>query len=57
MTGGRDYIALVRFSDKDDVTLVDVGQRCDALTPEALAWAIRTGRVRHEPAPVKKGAR
>lgn len=46
---GREYIALTRFSDKDNRTIVAVGQTCDALSSDALAWAIDRGFVRAVP--------
>ena len=42
---GAEFVATVRLSDKDNITVVDVGGTCEGLASDALAWAIATGRA------------
>jgi hypothetical protein len=48
---GRDYVALVRLSNKDDEALADVGERCDRVPPSSLPWLLETGRIEFFAAP------
>ncbi len=40
---GAEYAATTRLSTRDDETLAAIGETCERLTPEALAWAIERG--------------
>lgn len=48
---GRDYVALVRLSTVDNVTLADVGERCDRVAASSLPWLLETNRIEFFAAP------
>lgn len=35
---GRDYVATVRLSTRDNDTLADPGERCDRVPVDSLPW-------------------
>lgn len=53
---GRDYVALVRLSDKADRTLADVGERCDRVPPASLPGLLESGRIEFFAAPAAMSA-
>ena len=40
---GAAYVATTRLSTRDDETLAAIGDSCERLSAEALAWAIERG--------------
>lgn len=42
---GADYVATTRLSTKKNVTLADVGERCDRVPAESLPWLIEQGLI------------
>jgi len=42
---GKDYRALRRLSDHDDVTLAEVGETCERVPAESLAPLLASGHI------------
>jgi hypothetical protein len=47
---GKNYVALRRLSNRDDVTLAAVGETCERVPITSLPGLLKSGRI--EPAPV-----
>lgn len=42
---GKDYRALRRLSDKDNVTLAEVGETCERVPVSSLAGLLASGKI------------
>lgn len=42
---GTDFRARVRLSNKDDVTLADVGETCARVPATSLGWLLERGQI------------
>jgi len=51
---GKDYVAKVRLSDREDRTLAAIGETCERVPAESLEWLIADGHV--EPVPVPQAS-
>ena len=50
---GKDYVAVVRLSAKDDRTLAAPGESCERVDPKSLGWLLEQGLI--VPAPPAEG--
>lgn len=42
---GHDYIAMVRLSDRGNVTLAEIGETCERVPAASLPWLITDGLI------------
>lgn len=42
---GRNYVAVVRLSTKDDTTLAEPGATCERIPDTSLPWLIEQGLI------------
>lgn len=43
---GKDFVALVRLSNKENVTVADVGETCERVLASSLPWLLEHGHIR-----------
>lgn len=47
---GKQYVAMVRLSDRAGAVLADIGETCERVPESSLAWLIEQGLIVARPA-------